>query len=125
MFQQLQINLQINLLKSAILGKLKKDNPNFDHKLLKMDIEIDMQDENETKSVSKLHFDNDKIARVNGLINSQNVSLFLKMIEDNIKDVKQVDIVDISINFEDYSFSAEIYYVDTQGNKINTNVNKL
>jgi virulence-associated protein VapD len=121
MFQQ----LQINLLKSAILGKLKKENPNFDHKLLKMDIEIDMQDENETKSVSKLYFNRDKLATVKGLINSQNVSLFLKMIEDNVKDVKQVDIVDISINFEDYNFSAEIYYVDTQGNKINTNVNKL
>jgi virulence-associated protein VapD len=117
--------IQLNLLKSAILVKLKKDDANFNHKLLSMDIEIDMQHETDVKSKSTLYFDNEKKGVVKGLINAQNVSLFLNMIKENVKDVKQVDIVDLHINFEKGEFSAEIYYVDINGNKINTNVNKL
>ena len=47
------------------------------------------------------------------------------MIKNNVKDIKQVDIVDIEIDFLKHEFSAEIYYIDNNNNKINANVNKL
>jgi virulence-associated protein VapD len=118
-------NLQINLLRSAILKKLKTEDENFNHELQKMTIEIDFFDDMEVKSNSVLYFDDNKKAEVQGLINAQNVSLFTNMIKNNVKDIKQVDIVDIEIDFLNHEFSAEIFYVDTKGNKIQTNVNKL
>lgn len=117
--------LQINLLKAAILKKLKSEDENFNHELLKMNIEIDFFHETEVQSNSILYFNNNKKAEVKGLINAQNVSLFTNMIKNNVKDIKHVDIVDIEIDFLNHEFSAEIFYVDTKGNKIQTNVNKL
>ena len=117
--------LQINLLKSAITKKLKMENEDFNHNLEKMTIEIDFFHETEVQSNSVLFFDNHKKAEVKGLINAQNVAMFTNMIQSNVKDMKQVDIVDIEINFLNHEFSAEIFYVDTKGNKIQTNVNKL
>lgn len=117
--------LQINLLKSAILKKLKSEDENFKHDLLKMNIEIDFFHETEVQSNSVLYFNDNKKAEVKGLINAQNVSLFTNMIKNNVKDIKQVDIVDIEIDFLKHEFSAEIYYIDNNNNKINANVNKL
>jgi virulence-associated protein VapD len=117
--------LQINLLKAAILKKLKSEDENFKHDLLKMNIEIDFFDDTEVKSNSVLYFNDDKKAEVQGLINAQNVSLFTNMIKNNVKDIKQVDIVDIEIDFLTKEFSAEIFYIDNNDNKIQTNVNKL
>ena len=117
--------LQINLLKAAILKKLKSENENFNHNLEKMNIEINFFHDTDVNSNSILYFDDNKKAEVAGLINAQNVSLFTNMIKNNVKDISQVDIVDIEINFLTHEFSAEIFYIDTKGNKINTNVNKL
>jgi hypothetical protein len=117
--------LQINLLKSAITKKLTSEDKNFKHNLEKMQIEINFFHETEVQSNSVLYFNDNKKAEVKGLINAQNVSLFTNMIKNNVKDIKQVDIVDIEIDFLKHEFSAEIYYVDNQGNKINANVNKL
>ena len=118
-------NLQINLLRSAILKKLKTEDETFNSNLQKMTIEIDFFDDLEVKSNSILYFDDNKKAEVQGLINAQNVSLFTNMIKNNVKDISHVNIVDIEIDFLNHEFSAEIFYVDTKGNKIQTNVNKL
>ena len=117
--------LQINLLKAAITKKLKTEDENFNNNLEKMSIEIDFFDDIEVKSNSILYFNDNKKAEVKGLINAQNVSMFTNMIKSNVKDIKQVDIVDIEIDFLKHEFSAEIFYIDNQGNKIQTNVNKL
>ncbi len=117
--------LQINLLRSAITKKLKMENENFNNILEKMTIEIDFFHETEVQSNSVLYFDNQKKAEVKGLINAQNVAMFTNMIQSNVKDMKQVDIVDIEINFLNHEFSAEIFYIDNKGHKIQTNVNKL
>lgn len=117
--------LQINLLKAAILKKLKNEDENFNNNLEKMSIEIDFFDETEVKSNSVLYFNDNKKAEVKGLINAQNVSLFTNMIKNNVKDIRQVDIVDIEIDFLKHDFSAEIFYIDNNLNKIQTNVNKL
>jgi hypothetical protein len=117
--------LQINLLKSAIVKKLKTENNNFNNNLERMTIEINFFHETEVHSKSVLYFDDNKKAEVDGLINAQNVSIFTTMIKNNVPDISQVDIVDIEINFLNHEFSAEIFYVNTNGDKIQTNVNKL
>ena len=117
--------LQINLLRSAITKKLQTENKDFKSELQKMNIEIDFFDDVEVKSNSVLYFDDNKKAEVQGLINAQNVSIFTNMIKNNVKDIKQVDIVDIEIDFLTKEFSAEIFYIDNNDNKIQTNVNKL
>lgn len=117
--------LQINLLKSAITKKLKVEDNNFNNNLERMTIEINFLDDSEVTSHSVLFFDKNKKAEVDGLINAQNVSIFTTMIQNNVKDIKSVDIVDIEINFLTHEFSAEIFYIDNSGKKLATNVNKL